>query len=71
MAEDRVIRHARVNVVLNSGLLCGIGKGPTNGDLVAPVGGVDESALCALEQIVDKLAVLEAANVDGDVFQFR
>lgn len=55
--------------MLDAGLFGGIGKGSADGDLVSPVRRVDEGTLRALEQIVEKLAVLQAADVDGDIGQ--
>ena len=57
--------------MLNAGLFRGIGKRFADGDLVSPMRRVDESTLRTPEEVVQKIAVLQAANKDGDVGQLR
>ena len=57
--------------MLNAGLFRGIGERFADGDLVSPMRRVDESTLRTPEEIVQKSAVLQAANIDGDVGQLR
>jgi hypothetical protein len=58
-----------VDVVLDAGLFGGIGKSSADSDLVSPMRRVDKGTLRAPEQIVEKLAILQAADVDGDIGQ--
>ena len=60
-----------VDVVLDAGLFGGIGERFADGDLVSPMGRVDKSTLRTAEQVVQKFAVLQAADVHGDVGQLR
>lgn len=71
VAENGMIGHARVDVVLDAGLLGGIGKRSADRYLVPPMGGIDEGILGALEQVVEKSTVLEAADVNGHIGQLR
>lgn len=70
-ASNGVVWHARVDVMLYASLLCGVGKRSAIGDLVSPVGGVDECILCALEEVVQESVVLKIADVDGHVGELR
>lgn len=63
--------HTGIDVVLNACLFGSVGKSFADCDFVSPVSGVDEGTLGVFEQVVQKLAVLETADVDGHIGQLR
>ncbi len=69
LAVDAVIGHAAVDIVLDAGLLGGVGQRATDGDLVAPRGGVDEGQLGADEQVGYEVPVFERTDDQTDVFE--
>ena len=64
-----VVRHATVDIVLDASLLGGVGERTTDGDLVAPEGGVDEGQLGAGEEVRYEGFVLQRADDEANVLE--